>query len=700
MFLNYAKPIEWNPEFYTTICDDIFIMMSESQQYALPYEDIEMALKCICSNDSVEKTIKNWPQLDIISVYQLLDNLYSKQLIQNTLNSNWFSIDTSLPATTYKHYSQFIYDFCALNCNDYLIFLRSLCEYFKINIILISDHLDPRLSTLNISNNTLIIKLSNKVHYIGPLLTNEDSDIERVRYCISQNQPLRTWLDNKKGKFSPIPYRFLKLNDEKKSSIKHAIASLLSSRNKNFILEIKNKGILKKHYFQNHSLRQQSNHALHDDYNKVILSSCMKNSLKGGYRHLTPQQTLDNCAHLISPFTGIISTINEVKSQHDLPFKSYSSSFFRSVPQNSNPLDCSMELTSLGKGVSDNQSKVSAICESLERYAAHYQKNDYIKIASYNSIEKEAIHPEILIGLSDAQKLNFEDIDYPAKRSSHGSIKFDANREISWHPAWSLSEQRQVYLPLCYALANSIQDIKFCTWNSNGCAAGNTTEEAILQGFLEVVERDAVAMWWYNKARRPQVALDLLPEYLIEVILKTLGKEWDYWVLDVTNDFEIPVFVAISKHKQSGTFKFGFGCHIAPAVAMERAITELTQLISISNQHSSPFDFDAIQDESYLYPEPTYPTKFINDYPKIEQLDIKDDIQYCLEKASAINLETIALPYDRPELPIKVVRVIIPNTSHIWPQFALSRLYKVPVKLGWLKQELTEKTLNKQMLYV
>ena len=44
--------------------------------------------------------------------------------------------------------------------------------------------------------------------------------------------------------------------------------------------------------------------------------------------------------------------------------------------------------------------------------------------------------------------------------------------------------------------------------DSNGCAAGNTLEEAIVQGFLELVERDAYAIWWYNRLQRAEVDLD------------------------------------------------------------------------------------------------------------------------------------------------------------------------------------------------
>ena len=43
--------------------------------------------------------------------------------------------------------------------------------------------------------------------------------------------------------------------------------------------------------------------------------------------------------------------------------------------------------------------------------------------------------------------------------------------------------------------------------DSNGCAAGNTIEEAIVQGFLELVERDSYAIWWYNRLQRAELDL-------------------------------------------------------------------------------------------------------------------------------------------------------------------------------------------------
>ena len=49
---------------------------------------------------------------------------------------------------------------------------------------------------------------------------------------------------------------------------------------------------------------------------------------------------------------------------------------------------------------------------------------------------------------------------------------------------------------------------RYCRPSSNGSAAGNRLEEAILQGLFEAVERDAVAIWWYSRLPRPPVLAD------------------------------------------------------------------------------------------------------------------------------------------------------------------------------------------------
>ena len=120
--------------------------------------------------------------------------------------------------------------------------------------------------------------------------------------------------------------------------------------------------------------------------------------------------------------------------------------------------------------------------------------------------------------------------------------------------------------------------------DSNGCAAGNTLEEAIVQGFLELVERDSYAIWWYNRLQRAEVDLSQFDDSYIrdlQIQLAETGRR--LWVLDITSDLGIPSFVAMSHSTENGQdfVEFGSGSHFDARIAMLRALTELNQFLSI-----------------------------------------------------------------------------------------------------------------------
>ena len=104
---------------------------------------------------------------------------------------------------------------------------------------------------------------------------------------------------------------------------------------------------------------------------------------------------------------------------------------------------------------------------------------------------------------------------------------------------------------LCYFSYPQTRENSSFTSCSNGNAAGNTIEEAILQGFLELVERDAVAMWWYNRLSRSGVDLDSFDvPYLGNLTKYLVERGRSLWVLDLTTDLGIPVFVALSRRTE------------------------------------------------------------------------------------------------------------------------------------------------------
>src|SRR5262249_40979976 len=154
---------------------------------------------------------------------------------------------------------------------------------------------------------------------------------------------------------------------------------------------------------------------------------------------------------------------------------------------------------------------------------------------------------------------------------------YDLGDIIDWTPAWSLIHQERRYLPTsyCYLQYKEVSQREICRANSNGCASGNVPEEAVLQGLLEIAERDAIALWWYNRLVRPAVSLDSFGGDFVGRTRRYFAeRRRKLHVLDLTSDLKIPTFGAISYEDESSPALFGFGAHIDPGVALTRALTE------------------------------------------------------------------------------------------------------------------------------
>jgi len=165
--------------------------------------------------------------------------------------------------------------------------------------------------------------------------------------------------------------------------------------------------------------------------------------------------------------------------------------------------------------------------------------------------------------------------------ASPGAVRSSA--KIEWSSVWSLRDGRFKYLRPAFLYFFYSGPAAFHA-DSNGCAAGNTLEEAIVQGFLELVERDAYAIWWYNRLRRPEVDLSQFNDSYVRDLQSQLAESGRrLWVLDVTSDLGVPTYVAILHWMQNGqeNIEFGSGAHFDSRIALLRALTELNQFLSI-----------------------------------------------------------------------------------------------------------------------
>ncbi|HYI01701.1 YcaO-like family protein, partial [Hyalangium sp.] len=276
-------------------------------------------------------------------------------------------------------------------------------------------------------------------------------------------------------------------------------------------------------------------------------------------------------------------------------------------------------------------------------------------------------------------------------------VPFDERLEVDWTPVWSLTHERRRYLPTayCYNRYPIPREENFCPADSNGHAAGNCLEEAILQGLLELVERDASALWWYNRLRKPGVDLSSFQEPYFQALREHYHSlHWQVWALDLTHDLGIPTFVALGRSTRTQQYCIGFGTHLDARIALQRAITEFNQIFDPRDTFKSPWaDYDML-DESFLHPDEKLPLKTLADFPAPRQEDIRDDVRECVARVARVGLETLVLDLTRPDVGLNVVKVTVPGLRHFWPRLGPGRLYDIPVKLGWRSSPLTEEQLN------
>ena len=435
-----------------------------------------------------------------------------------------------------------------------------------------------------------------------------------------------------------------------------------------------------------------------------------------GHRAIPPEETLARHGHLVSPITGVVTWLRRASDPAD-PWLNvcWSGNNLALRSRTLSSLRRSLRSKSAGKGSTAEQARASALCEAVERYSGTFHGDEIRcsrRLADFERAgESEAIPPNAVQLFSDRQLDDAERLNARGHPYNFVPDRLDPEMEIEWSPLWSFTEERHRYLPtsLLYGTRDDEGRGPVFRADSNGCAAGNTLEEAILQGFYELVERDAFAIWWYNRLRLPEVELSSFGDGYLSSACEYYGRRRrEMWVLDATSDFGIPVFVAISRKVEgSEEIIYGAGAHIDPHVAASRAVCELNQCLQWvqgpagSGSKSAVSDpmtrswwrSGRLADHPYLAPA-TGKVRVASDYSIPDTADTRDDIEHCQALVEARGMELCVLDQTRPDIGMPVVRVVVPGMRHFWERFAPGRLYEVPVSMGWRDHALAEGELN------
>ncbi len=456
----------------------------------------------------------------------------------------------------------------------------------------------------------------------------------------------------------------------------------------------------------------------------IVLQSRPRSAARdAGSRTVAPEETLRRYGHHVSPITGAVSMLERIGpterdrddtggvmhvylAGHNLARRHRSLAHLKGDLRNN----------SSGKGTTDAQARASGLCEGLERYSGVHRGDEVMRRATALRLGSDAVPLARCLLFSERQYRERQ--AWNARRSHYHfvPVPLDPDLAIDWTPAWSMTRREPRYLPTAFCYYNaplpSPNGEPFCIGDSNGCAAGNTIEEAILQGFFELVERDAVALWWYNRVRRPAVDLESFDEpdlHRVAQHLRERGREM--WVLDLTTDLGIPACVALSRELDGAEERImpGFGAHLDARTALLRAVTEMNQMLANVSERAEGLasgggleDAETLEwlktatvaNQPYLLAADGVPGRPASSFTREANADLADDVRRCQAIVEERGLELIVLDQTRPEIGLPVVKVIVPGLRHFWARFAPGRLYDVPVALGWLNRPTAEEELN------
>ncbi len=423
----------------------------------------------------------------------------------------------------------------------------------------------------------------------------------------------------------------------------------------------------------------------------------------GGYRTVSSRATVARFRKHVSPLTGVVTRLERIEA--DLPMNTnfFAGHNFSGPAMTIDALRSGLTGGSFGKGSTAEQAEASALMEAIERYSGIFQGDEIRLTKRFSDFPSgEAIHPNDVLLFSDAQ--------YDAPESEPDDphqvpASFDPARKMEWTPVWSLRDQRFRYLPtsLMYFFYGGGPGTYRA--DSNGCAAGNMLQEAIVQGFLELVERDAYAIWWYNRLQREEVDLSQFDNSYVRDLhsqLADAGRR--LWVLDITSDLGVPTYVAMLHWMQNGheNIEFGSGAHFDSRIALLRTLTELNQFLSIGLMGGGTGEKPSLdgvtplrlKDYPFLTPsgKPAAPPDSGAKFGPLE--NTLQQVEACVEIAKRAGLDFLVLDQTRPDVEVPVVRVIVPGLRHFYRRYAPGRLYDVPVKLGLRDQPMPESELT------
>lgn len=327
-----------------------------------------------------------------------------------------------------------------------------------------------------------------------------------------------------------------------------------------------------------------------------------------------------------------------------------------------------------GKGADQTQARISAIMESVERCYAEQPHTSA-------NIDDGDARPTITDTYENlSQKVN--SIYPPDLLLAERMMK---NTRLEWVAGYDLLSEQSILVPsnaVYHPYNPSNGATQVFRSNTNGLASGNTMEEAVLHGLMEVIERDALSIAEFNK--NPGREIILTPDdglvYELRQKFEAAGIIAKVWLLN--HDIGLPTVVCALDDpvlKDPALLVMGAGSHLKPEIAVSRALTEAAQsrVVQIHGAREDTdresvvrtFGYDAMKRLNRYWYQDSEEKVSLSDIVDISADTPARNINAILEMLRGIVPHAIIANLSSTSVNIPVIRAILPT----FEQYTLDR---------------------------
>ena len=365
-----------------------------------------------------------------------------------------------------------------------------------------------------------------------------------------------------------------------------------------------------------------------------------------------------------------------------------------------------------GTGVArdEESARLAAVAETVERYASIAPAAEEMLVrAACAELDGAAVPVSSFALLSPSQYRRFRRL-HPVSDT----------HPIDWVWSASLTRNRPALVPASLVFLGRERHPPndfVAEVTSTGAACHVSLPHAVLAGLCEVLERDALTIWWQN--RLPPTELDPTGTPVAELLpgLDRAGYRLKLYTLPTASPFPVVLAQATSEGAQPCA-AVGVACRPSPEAAALRAAFEAVQVLVrlCARGPHRPDRVRTLDDHADFYATPAgarllhravapATTQRLDEVsnPAARWPDVLSQIDGAVSALEKGGLEVLVSELSTVDVALagySVVRVLIPGALDIavdarCPRLGGRRLYDVPVELGLRATPLAESDINR-----